>query len=181
MRRTSISEAGEIFDRPSRGLGHVRFEGQTVISEHADARKLIAYWRSKRTGEHLPPRAAIQPREIARLLPHIFLAEPKNADWRYRLVGTGIAGRLKADFTGKSLRQVFEPATAKRVNKLYSSVAESRQPLSRKGRFLGLEIEHAVVENVHLPILAPDGQTPWILGGVFFFVQVPWHWGPPAV
>lgn len=163
-----------------RGLGHVRFEGHTIVSEHSDARKLISYWSSKRSDEAIPSRTAIWPREIARLLPQVFIAEPEGVDWRYRLAGTGIAGRLKVDLTSRTLRQVFEPATAKRIGQLYHSVAEGREPVSRKGRFLGLGIEHATVENVHLPILAPDKHTVWVFGGVFFFVLVPWHWGPPA-
>ena len=157
-------------------LGKVQFEGEMIESEHPGARKLIDYWRSKRSGHQPPARPLIRPDEILSLLPNVFIAEPTNGDWRYRLAGTGIAGRVHVELTGKTLRQVFEPGTAEFARKLYASVADGTEPVSSKGRFLGLGIEDATVENIHLPILAPDGQTVWILGGVFFFVygHTPW-------
>lgn len=164
--------------RAAQEFGNISFEYEAIADEHPDARELIAFWSSKRCGDQLPFRAAIQPADFVKLLPSLFIAEAKGSDWYYRLVGTGIAGRFRVDLTGKSVGEAFEPARAEQVARFYHSVAQGREPVSTKGRYLGLGIDHATVQNVHLPILGPDGRTVWILGGVFFFALVPWHWGP---
>lgn len=149
-------------------LGHLRFEGNAIAAEHPDARKLVAYWEARRTPNGVVPRSAIQPGEIKELLPSLFIAEPVNREWRYRLTGTGLAEQVGTDFTGRYVREVFDLESAMAISWLYTVVADNRQPISRKGRFIGPDVERAMAETVHLPILAKSSSTVLILGGVFF-------------
>ena len=129
---------------------------------------LRAYWESRKTSDGFVPRGAIQPNEIVSLLPWLFIAEPLGKEWRYRLFGTGLRERLRLEFTGKTTNQIFEPETTELVNGLYDSVAATGTPINVHGRFIGLDIDHAAAEGVNLPVVAQDGQTVLILGGVFF-------------
>ena len=127
----------------------------------------MAYWDLKRTGNDLPRRDAIRPQDLAPLLPNLFIAEPTGGSWRYRLGGTELAFRSKIEWTGKTLDEVYEPDTAIQAKRLYDSVAERRIPTCVRGCYLGLRIERAVFEAIHLPIFSPDRQSVLIFGGVF--------------
>ncbi|HEX6121071.1 MAG TPA: PAS domain-containing protein [Dongiaceae bacterium] len=72
------------------------------------------YWQSKCGAGTLPPRAAIDPTEIPRLLPYLVIteieAEPMRI--RYRLVGTQAVETTGWDFTNRYLDEcgfVVEP------------------------------------------------------------------------
>ena len=82
--------------------------------------------------------------------------------------GHGIASQVAIDFTGRYVREVFDLESAISISWLYSMVADNRQPISRKGRFIGPDIERAMTETVQLPILARNGKTVLIFGGRFF-------------
>lgn len=151
------------------GLGHIGLRAELIPSPlHPDALKLLAYWESKRTDKGLVSRAAIAPQEILPLLPSLFIAEPRAADWSYRLFGTGIAARCGVDFTNKTVAQVYDPETSEACHRLYRSIACRLQPTYVRGNYLGLGIEHATIEALNFPILGRDGRTIWIFGGIFF-------------
>jgi hypothetical protein len=63
------------------------------------------YWLSKRADGSLPARAAIDPTEIPRLLPHLVIAEieAEPIRIRYRLVGTRLVEANGSDFTNRYL------------------------------------------------------------------------------
>jgi hypothetical protein len=161
-------------------LGHLRFEGSAIATEHPGARELVAYWEARRTQNGLAPRSAIRPSDIKELLPSLFIAEPINREWRYRLTGTGITEQVGVEFTGKHVREVFDLESAMSMSWLYTVVADNRQPISRKGRFAGPDIEHAMAETVHLPMLARNGRTVLVLGGVFFAKPASVRWLRPV-
>ena len=169
-------ERADLFlrSRPSPvGLGHVGAEAEAIaVPQHPDALKLLAYWESKKRGSGLPTRASIQPNEILPLLPQIFIAEPHDGEWRYRLFGTGAAARCGVDFTGQTTRRVYEPTTAEACIRMYNSVARRLRPIHVRARYLGLGIEHATLDAVQMPILGRDERTVWIFGGLFFFPEI---------
>lgn len=153
-------------DRPC--TGSVGLEIGSCAPEHPKSRELLAYWQARKSPDGFVHRPAIEPWEIVRLLPNLLIAEPAAGGWSYRLFGTGLVQRLRLDFTGKSLPYIFDPATAGVVDHLYWTVATQNRPVAVRGRFLGLGIEHATGEGLHMPILARDNRTVQVLGGVFF-------------
>ncbi|WP_119299724.1 PAS domain-containing protein [Dongia deserti] len=74
-----------------------------VTSERV--KKFRFYWPGKLTGRSLPPRDAIDPAEIPRLLPYLVIAEieRKPLRVRYRLVGTRVVEANGHDFTNRYL------------------------------------------------------------------------------
>ena len=65
------------------------------------------YWRGKCIDGSLPPRAAIDPTEIPRLLPYVVVVEIERDPLRvrYRLVGTRVAEAHGSDYTNLYLDQ----------------------------------------------------------------------------
>jgi hypothetical protein len=149
------------------GLGHVGLEGNRVTARHPDAIALIEYWTSKQDAAGTVRWNAVQPVEIKKALPFIFLAEPQGGDWRYRLFGTGVSARFGIDFTGKLVSRIYDPVTADSATRLYRKVADRNEARVFNGRYLGLALEHVVVEIPHMLVLGRDGLA-WVFGGVFF-------------
>ena len=80
------------------------------LARSSDAiKRMYGYWRSKCAGDRLPPRRAIDPVEIPRLLPHITIVEvvPDERRYVYRLVGTKEVEIRGRDPTGKSVLDGF--------------------------------------------------------------------------
>ena len=135
---------------------------------------------ARRTRNGLAPRSAIRPSDIKELLTSLFIAEPIHREWRYRLTGTGITEQVGVEFTGRYVREVFDLESATSMSWLYTVVVDNRQPKSRKGRFTGPDTERAMAETVHLPILARNGRSVLILGGVFFAKPAVVRWLRPV-
>ena len=77
--------------------------------------ELTVYWRNKCSGSVLPSRRSIEPADIVKHLPWIFMADviEGGADYRYRLLGTGIVSSNYRDATGRSFRELYGADPAK--------------------------------------------------------------------
>lgn len=67
-----------------------------------DLRQLYFYWLSKKTSRFPPRRAAIDPAEIRRLLPALFIIEVDHEQerFRYRLAGADVEALVQARLHG---------------------------------------------------------------------------------
>lgn len=149
----------------------IQVDAELGEPEHPGCKRLLSYWRSKIGLDGLVPRAAIQPRDLVPLLPWLFIAEPIESDWRFRLMGTGLCAGFGADLTGRTLRQIFREDTASSLIALYKTVVAGRQPKTLKGRYVEAGLDHVTAEGIHLPLMAPDRRTSFVFGGVFFSDQ----------
>ena len=73
------------------------------------SRVLLKYWSSKCHGRGFPNRSEIEPRDITKILPHIFIVENlggEESDYRFLLVGTYIVG-IEGECTGRLLSEMF--------------------------------------------------------------------------
>jgi hypothetical protein len=153
------------------GLGHLAAEIWEGEADHPGSKQLVAYWESKRKDGGLPLREDINPHEIVRLLPNVSILEPRNGDWAIRLTGTGVIDRIGQEVTTKTIGEIYEPETARRMIETYDAVVANRKPSVMKARLLGFGIAHALAESPMLPIIARDRQTVHIFGGIFFMDQ----------
>jgi hypothetical protein len=81
---------------------------------------IYRYWDNKRRGRAMPQRADIDPTEIVRLLPYIFMVDVERDPlrFRYRLIGTAICEFLGRDFTGRMvLARTASTSTSSSVDK----------------------------------------------------------------
>jgi len=140
---------------------------------HENNAALIDYWMQKREPDGILRRCAFNPGDVPRLLPGIFMAEPFQApsggdDFRYRLAGSNVEGRMRRPVMGKTVMEIYGDDFGPRTVELYRRIFESAAPLVLQGHFEGDNLEHIEFEAVHLPLLFDDG-TKGILGSQFAF------------
>jgi|GEM_PF-1306496 len=139
--------------------------------------RLIAYWQAKRAERVPVSRRQIDPLEVPRLLPQLFIArfDASRDDYVYTLIGTGITRLLEADRTGATLAEVYGVEGAGPVRAIYTlAVAEDRPvctagTIQREPGWPGRSdaIRTIGFEAVHLPIRDRDDTAWMILGGLF--------------
>ena len=113
---------------------------QAIRSERL--RQVYSYWASKIVGGRLPSRASIDPVEIPRLLPYVFLVDVEREPqrFRFRLVGTQICAWGGRDATGLYTDEpAFGPHGAALTRQYAEVVARHRalyteQPAARPDR-----------------------------------------------
>jgi hypothetical protein len=97
-------------DPPSTALARPVFFGKIprLIPRARVNREVLRYWLSKRTKARLPPRAAIEPGEVVRLLPNIMLIDVEYSPlrFRFRLVGTHLVRVYGEEYTGRYLDEL---------------------------------------------------------------------------
>jgi hypothetical protein len=163
---TSISQRDA---DPGAGAAVLEIE-ESLTSKHPDLHRLLGYYQERRRADGLLLRGELEPRDLAEILPSLCIAEPTaGGDWRFRLIGTGLVDKFGREFTGKTVRAIYDQKSAVRVIDIYDRVARGRHAIMCRGRFLGLSIEHVRAESVQVPLLGADGRTIMIFGGVFFF------------
>jgi hypothetical protein len=98
---------------------------------------LAAYWHGKRK-DAWPSRKSIEPAEIVRHLPWIFMADviEAGADYRYRLLGTSIVSTNYRDVTGRSFREIYgaDPAKLAGARLGFDRALSSGEPAFTQGR-----------------------------------------------
>lgn len=79
---------------------------------HQPMRTLFAYWDERRDGDRAMPKANLDPVDIARLLPNVFLADLVSCDpfdIAYRLAGTRVVD-FEGEITGRRLSELIPRA-----------------------------------------------------------------------
>ncbi len=104
-----------------------------IDREHVASAKVeqfLAYWQSKCVGDCPPPRSAIQPYDVPKLLPYLVLVdiEPAGMRIRYRLVGTHEVDANGSDFTGRYLDEC-DFTIAASLAECYRRLVMTRRPV----------------------------------------------------
>lgn len=135
------------------------------------ARILFDYYQSLFSGPNLPPRSRVDPIDIPRsVLPSVYFLEPINnyQDWVYRLMGTELVTRFKADRTGQSLRSFLPEAVAEMLVESSNKVATARRPTFFILRPTEPVLDFLYAETMSLPLEDSRTGTVWLFGGTFF-------------
>ncbi|HEY1707873.1 MAG TPA: hypothetical protein VGG10_06375 [Rhizomicrobium sp.] len=145
-------------------------EIQTPLSEpsHGDARVLMHHWRKMREcfriGREIP-RPALAP-----LLANLVVYEPTHGglDFRARAAGSALLRRFGYDISGFMLSDVLEEPVFERRRIELRALIKHRLPYAFDVQIAARGIVALHFEQVVLPVLAPDGVTPWALSGIFY-------------
>jgi len=112
----------------------------TTPADAVSHRTLVAlyrYWDGKRGARAMPARRDLDPSEIVRLLPHIYMVDVQSDPlrFRYRLIGTAIVNLLGRDYTGRMVDAATygEGQILDRLLRLFTAVVETRRPVAYKG------------------------------------------------
>jgi hypothetical protein len=136
--------------------------GADVVS-HPTLVALYRYWDGKRGGRMMPARRDLDPSEIVKLLPHIYMVDVERDPlrFRYRLIGTAICAFLGRDYTGRAVDAATygEGEILSRLLQLFTAVVETRGPVAYKGNIWYVSgREWRQVEALLMP-LSHDGAT----------------------
>lgn len=165
--QNSFGDTGERFQTSE--LFH---EIPAPVDPHCQA--MAALWRELCPPDGLPARGDFTFERLRAIgvLGNTFVIEPIGAhpdygtDWRYRLMGTNIAWMFGSDPTNIPFSQHFLPDEARVCIDFSNQVAQSRRPVFLIGRLRSGDFS-GTLETMSLPILAPDGETVWLLGVSF--------------
>ena len=108
----------------------------------------------------MPARVDIDPSEILKILPHIFLldvrAEP--LDFRYRLIGTKMDEHMMGSYTGLWMSEIPHQKPPSRIWSSCRRVVTEAEPLSSDTPYIGKNKEFLTTEDLIMP-LADDDET----------------------
>lgn len=111
------------------------------------------HWRSLCGDQPMPPRSALDPLDVIKLLPHIVLVDVLRdpLQFRYRLVGTFVTGLAERDATGRFLdRKLYGPNLDAMIWP-HLQVVESCAPVATLSGVLFAERDWHSVENMFVP------------------------------
>lgn len=137
--------------------------------DHGGLRDFYAYWLAKRGGKRVPARADIDPIEIHRFLPNIFMLDviDGGARFRYRLVGTAI-GNAVGDYSGRHVDEALPPAQYEVYRRKYQRIVRELAMLYETVRIVWHESPAVLFRRLMLP-LSDDQATANILFGVGYY------------
>ena len=134
---------------------------------------LFRLWREAKAGgaEDIPDRDAFSIDALKRIgvLGHEFVIEPIDGgrDWRYRLVGADIVWMFGHDPTGIPFTKHFVPFEAEKCIAFSNQVAQSRQPVFLRARFVSEGHSASLLETMSLPVWSRGRKEIWLIGASF--------------
>lgn len=134
--------------------------------QHADARWLLAYARSKMNPEGLLVSDTLVPAEARSVLHHLMVLEPtgKPEELRYVTVGDSIVARFGVDLTGRTLELGSPGGWAPAMREALAK----RRPVALRGDVPGGQSSWARLEALILPVACAGHDGMGILAGLFF-------------
>lgn len=117
------------------------------------------YWNQKRGSKAMPARGDIDPSEIPKILPHVFLLDvrPEPLDFRYRLIGTKMDEHMTGSYTGLWMSEIPHQKPPSRIWASCRQVVEEKRPLSSDTPYVGKHKEFLTTEDLIMP-LSDDGK-----------------------
>ncbi|HEY4163844.1 MAG TPA: PAS domain-containing protein [Dongiaceae bacterium] len=136
-------------------------------------RMLESYWRSKFQDGSIPRREDVDPAEIVRHLPNIFIVDVigNGEDFRYRLIGTNIVVNNERDLTGRYFSDFYrdDPEGLTLVRLGCDTALKTREATYTSGQAFWLsEWGFKQFECVYLPLRFEDHSVGMILGEIAY-------------
>lgn len=124
---------------------------------HPKIQAILSYWQSRRPGNRLPGRQHLDPIDIPRLLPNIWLIDVTHNPMRFRmrLVGTRVVAYAGEDNTGAWIDEKWPDYNDAALRQV---VAQRNPSWWRGPSQFRPEKNYVELERVRLP-LAQDGET----------------------
>lgn len=138
---------------------------------HPLSRTLFRAWEAMRGTRSAPARQDVDLAQMRKLVPCLFIAEHRAAsqDFRWRLAGTAICALLGHEVTGGDVMDGWGEFERNVIRRFLSGVSGTHQPALLRLRFTTDRGQHIVAEMAAFPLLAADGASTHVLGGLFAF------------
>jgi len=126
---------------------------------------LYDYWTRKRGERPLPLRSAIEPADIAAILPDVFILEHiRLADPRFRLAGTRFCAQFGRELKGEAFDTLFAPDQRNRVARIAENVMAHGAPAILQVQLVDGTLETTDAEIVLLPLASKGRVADRIIG-----------------
>lgn len=138
-----------------------------------EARMLLGIWQEMKGRHSAAARGDLDLRQLPRLVPWLFIAEPAAGSsslacsLTWRLAGTGIGQFLGREVTGSDMLAGWAPFERGVLARALGAVTRRHQTALFRLRFLSDRGTAHEAEMLALPMLARDGATTHVLGGLF--------------
>ena len=138
---------------------------------HPSSRALFRFWETMRAERSAPLRADLDLKKIRTLVPHLFVAEfaTKARVFRWRLAGTGICEIYRKEQTGANMLAGWDGFEADVIRRFLNATLTPRQPALLRFRLQTDNEQLIGTELMAFPMLAADGVTTHVFGGLFPF------------
>ncbi|WP_259782305.1 PAS domain-containing protein [Aestuariispira ectoiniformans] len=136
-------------------------------------RELYSYWGEKKGDRRVPRRADIDPVDIPRLLPNIFIfdviREPR--DYVLRLLGTSLVSVLGKDFTGAAFDKMYQGDTAKILRYQYDWIVDHWEPVYDRLDAAWMSKDYIYYDRLLLPLSDTGERVDKLLGCALFITS----------
>lgn len=131
-------------------------------------RDFFDYWQTKRGERAMPAREHIDPIDIPRMLPHVFLVDvlTDEDDFRYRLIGDSVRSQTQDNYIGRRLTEIVDREPQRLLLELYRETVRNRAPRSRRLSYTAPGTHLTRHYDVLVAPLSPDGDAVSMLFGI---------------
>jgi hypothetical protein len=146
-----------------------------VLTSSCNAR-IYAHWLLARGSKKMPTRLEFQPDvipfDLSRELPQIYIAEihgsGRDAEFKFSLMGTLLADRLKQDATGKYLSQMKLGGFEDEWRRSLAFALETKMPVVSESEIVAASGMRVDLEHLAVPLSEDGEHVDRILGSIDF-------------
>ncbi len=143
--------------------------------KHKTINALFDYWNTMRAGRPAPLRSEIQPGDIKRCLPHVFILEREDAQtYRFRLAGTGLCSIYGMEFRNHNLLSMWQEDCHERLRHALTDVTENANISLVEYTATTNDHREATFEMLLLPLAQENDAITRILGAAVPVDEFPW-------
>jgi hypothetical protein len=126
---------------------------------------LYDYWTRQRGDRAVPLRSAIEPADIAPILPDVFILEHNRLDDpRFRLAGTRLCAQFGRELKGAGFDKLFAPDLRLRVARITENVMAHAAPAVMQIALVDGSLDTTEAEIVLLPLATKGKAADRIIG-----------------
>ncbi|MCY0095106.1 PAS domain-containing protein [Hoeflea ulvae] len=142
---------------------------------HKNTLEFFDYWASKRGDRPAPNRTDIEPADIRRLLPHVFICDLTAGDGLdFRLAGTALCALFGQELKGSSFGSLWLEDGVRNAGRTGASVVTRATPAVLTLDCLSTGARVIKAEMLLLPLTGPSGQQDRLIGLLSVFDPPYW-------
>lgn len=142
---------------------------------HKNSLELFDYWRAKRGNRAAPNRTDIEPADIRKLLPHVFICDLTDGnELKFRLAGTGLCALHGRELKGQDLPSLWLADGVRNAGRIGASVVTRATPAVLTLDCLSAGARIIQAEMVLLSLTGPSGKQDRLIGLLSVFDPPYW-------
>lgn len=142
---------------------------------HQSTQSLVDYWNTLRAGRPAPRRSEIEPRDIKKVLQHVFILE-RNDKWtyRFRLAGTGLCNTYGMEFRRHNMAALWQDEHQNRILDTLNEVTSAGAVAHIEYTAETPDHRQVNMEMILLPLAQDNGAVTRVLGAAIPLDEHPW-------